>query len=39
MTDKANYFHDCGKFDLKMLVFRLIISYLGTLRIRCIEPI
>ena len=25
MTDKANYFHYCGKFDLKLLIFRLII--------------
>ena len=27
MTDKANYFHYCGKFDFKLLILRLIISY------------
>ena len=39
MTDKANYFHYCGKYDIKLLIFRLIISYLGTLRMCHIEPI
>ena len=30
MTDMANYFNFRGKFDLKLLIFRLIITYLGT---------
>ena len=39
MTDKAIYFHYCGKIDLKLLILRLIISYLETFRMRRIEPI
>ena len=32
MTDMANYFYYRGKFDLKLLIFRLKITYLRTLR-------
>ena len=38
MTDKANNFYYCGKLALKLLIFRLIITYLGTLRMRQIAP-
>ena len=39
MTDMENYFYYRGKFDLKLLIFRLIITYFGTLRMRRIAPV
>ena len=30
MTDTENYFYYRGKFDLKLSIFRLIVTYLGT---------
>ena len=39
MTDMENYFYYRGKFDLKLLIFRLIITYLGTLRMHGIAPV
>ena len=38
MTDMENYFYYRGKFDLELLIFRLI-TYLGTLRMRRIAPV
>ena len=38
MTDMANIFYYRGKFNLKLLIFRLMITYLGTLRMCCIAP-
>ena len=38
MTDMENYFYYRGKFDLK-LIFRLIITYLGILRMRRIASV
>ena len=39
ITDMANYFYYRGKFDLKLLIFRLIITYFGTLRMRHNAPV
>ena len=33
-TDMANNFYNCGNLSLKLLIFRLIITYFGTLRMR-----
>ena len=38
MTDMANNSYYCGKLALKLLIFRLIVTYLGTLRMRQIAP-
>ena len=39
MTDLENYVYYHGKFDLKLLISRLIITYLGTLRMRRIAMV
>ena len=38
LTDMANNFYYCGQLSLKLLIFRLIITYFGTLRMRQIAP-